>query len=74
MFWNVVFHLGATLLFHEYCPGVVTAVAVYPPLVWLVVRASLREGLIAPRLAAAAWVLAGGFHLWEVGHNVFHAW
>ncbi|MGH9461038.1 MAG: HXXEE domain-containing protein [Vicinamibacteria bacterium] len=74
MLWNTVFHVGATLVFGAYCPGVVTAVFLYPPLVWLMMRSSLSEGLLTPRAATAALALAGVFHFWEVGHNVFRVW
>jgi hypothetical protein len=74
LFWNVVFHAGATVVFGAYCPGLVTAVCVYPPVVYIVSRLCLRDGLLSPPTGFLALGLAGTFHFWEVGHNVFRAW
>ncbi len=43
------------------------AVCVYPLVVWVVTRSAVREGLLRPASFAAALVIAGAFHLWEVG-------
>ena len=74
MFWNVFFHAGATVLCRAYCPGLVTAVCLYPLVVYWVTRAAFRDGLLDAGTAGAALLIAGAFHLWEVGHNVFKAW
>lgn len=74
MFWNVFFHVGATIVFRTYCPGLVTAVALYPLVAYVVTTSAVREGLLEGRSGAAALVIAGVFHSWEVGHNVFKAW
>ena len=74
LFWNVLFHLGATAVFRAYSPGLITALFVYPPVVYLVSRCAYREGLLSLGSWAAALVIGGLFHFWEVGHNVFKAW
>ena len=74
MFWNVFFHAGATVLFGAYCPGLVTALCLYPPVVHVVSRRAFGEGLLNARIGTVALVIAGVFHSLEVGHNVFKAW
>lgn len=74
LFFNTLFHVGATAVTGEYCPGLITALTIYPPLFYLLSRAAFREGLLAGLPAAASFVIASAFHTWEVGHNVFKAW
>jgi len=74
MFWNSFFHAGATIAFRAYCPGLATAVGLYPLVVYAVTSAALREGWLDVRRTGAALLIAGAFHAWEVGHNVFKAW
>jgi len=74
VFFNALFHSGAALYFRAYCPGVITALLLYLPLYWFVSRLAYRERLISTRLALISFILAGGFHAAEVGHNVFKAW
>jgi hypothetical protein len=72
--WNVLFHAGATIVFQAYCPGVITALALYPPVAAVVGALAVREGRLSLAAGAGALVLGGIFHLWEVGHDVFKAW
>lgn len=71
---NALFHLGATLITHRYCPGVLTSIVLYVPLTcWLIVLA-LREGLLPPAMVTIALLIAATFHALEVSHNVFKRW
>ena len=73
-FFNLLFHAGATLVFGVYCPGLITALTVYP-FVWLLVSGSaLREKLLSPPLTIVSLGVAGLFHFADVSHNVFKAW
>jgi len=74
LFFNTLFHAGATVVTHEYCPGVITAVTLYLPIFFLVSSAAWRENLLDLRKLIVVLIVAGSFHLWEVGHNVFKAW
>jgi uncharacterized protein with HXXEE motif len=74
IFWNVVFHAGASVWSQSYCPGVVTAVALYLPLFFVLARLALAEGLIGPHAFAAALVVAAAIHVLDVGHNVLQRW
>jgi hypothetical protein len=74
VFYNTVFHSGATFYFGAYCPGVVTALLFYLPLFWLLSTLAIRENLIGARLWLLSFSIAGVFHAAEVGHNVFKAW
>jgi hypothetical protein len=71
---NALFHLGATLISHRYCPGVITSIVLYVPLTcWLIVLA-LRQGLLPPAMVTTALLLGAAFHTLEVSHNVFKRW
>jgi hypothetical protein len=72
--FNALFHAGATVLKRQYCPGVITALAIYLPLFLFTSRLAWREQLLAPSSFAVALLVAVAFHMWEVGHNVFKAW
>ena len=74
LFFNTLFHAGATLITREYCPGVVTALTLYLPVFFFVSRLAWRENLLDAATLTASLVIAGAFHAWEVGHNVFKAW
>ena len=71
VFFNVFFHAGATAAYGAYSPGLLTALAVYPPLFLFISRRARREGLLSDRQGAAAFVIAGAFHAADVAHNVF---
>jgi len=72
--FNALFHAGASLLTQTYCPGVVTAILIYLPLFILLIERAYAERLLTPLTLAASLLVAGLFHTWEVGHNVFKAW
>lgn len=61
---NGVFHVAATLWFHEYSPGVVTSVLLYGPLFWLASR-RLPRPAGAPRMVGVlvAFLLTGSLWL-----------
>ncbi|MBN8217912.1 MAG: HXXEE domain-containing protein [Spirochaetes bacterium] len=57
---NSFIHISATLLGHEYSPGVVTATALYAPVgVWFLVRWGKRRQLNWKNVMAS--LLVGGF-------------
>lgn len=74
MGWNALFHAGATVAYRAYCPGVVTAVGLYLPLLSVLSFVVLREGVLSPGMLLGAVVVAGVFHAAEVSHNVYQAW
>ena len=72
--FNTAFHLIASVLTRSYCPGMITAVVIYLPLFALITDLAYKEGLLGMESLLATLVIAGVFHTWEVGHNVFKAW
>ena len=72
--FNAVFHVGASVLTRSYCPGMITAVVIYLPLFALITDLAYKEGLLGFGSLLVTLVIAGIFHTWEVGHNVFKAW
>ncbi len=74
LFFNIIFHAGATAVFGAYCPGLLTAITIYPVTFLVVGRQALRENLISSRAAMISFFLAGLFHAADVSHNVFKAW
>lgn len=73
IFFNIFFHAGATAYFGEYCPGLLTALTIYPPLFYLVSRLAFSEGLLNDKLGWISFIIAGVFHAAEVSRNVFKA-
>lgn len=53
-FFNIVFHAGATVVFGAYCPGLITALTIYPVVFFLVSRSALRERLLPVSLAVVS--------------------
>jgi hypothetical protein len=45
LFFNTLFHAGATVVTREYCPGVITALTLYLPIFFFVSRLAWRESL-----------------------------
>jgi hypothetical protein len=74
VFFNTLFHAGASALTKTYCPGVVTAAVIYLPLFVFITKLVLAARILSAVELAAALFIAGVFHAWEVGHNVFKAW
>lgn len=61
---NALYHLGGTLLFRDFSPGLVTAIVLYAPINVLVVRAALQDGWINMRQAALLFI-GGGVLFWS---------
>ena len=74
VFFNSLFHLGATAVSAVYCPGLLTAIVLYLPIFYFLSRLAFREGLLNTGTSILALVIAGVFHFMEVGHNVYKAW
>lgn len=74
VFWNVFFHVGATVYFGTYCPGLITALIIYLPLFAFISRKALNDRLLTSWTAMIVLALSGVFHTLEVGHNVFKVW
>ncbi|HWQ32796.1 MAG TPA: HXXEE domain-containing protein [Blastocatellia bacterium] len=74
VFYNIFFHAGATAWSGAYCPGLLTALTIYPPLFYFVSRLAFSEGLLTNRLGWISLVLAGLVHAADVSRNVFRIW
>jgi uncharacterized protein with HXXEE motif len=74
IFFNILFHAGATAAFGVYCPGLISALTLYPPLFYLVSRRASGEGFLSGNLSWLSFVIAGVFHAADVTHNVFKRW
>jgi hypothetical protein len=72
--FNILFHAGATAAFGVYCPGLITALVLYPPLFVAVSRRAISERLLTSKAALISFVVAGLFHAADVSHNVFQLW
>jgi hypothetical protein len=60
---NAIFHLGATIIFRDFSPGLITAMLLYLPANWLLAQAALREDWVSPRQLGVIF-LAGGILFW----------
>jgi hypothetical protein len=69
--WNPAFHLGTTIAWRRYSPGLVTAVLVFLP-TWLhLTRLALREDRLSRGDVAAGTVAAAAPHATVVAQQVF---
>ena len=69
--FNSLFHAGATAIFGVYCPGLITALVLYPPLLWYLSSTAYHEGLLTRALGFLAFAIAGVIHGIEVAVSVF---
>lgn len=60
---NAIFHIGGTLVFWDFSPGLITAILLYIPANVLIARAALTDGLATPRQMGALFV-GGGLLFW----------
>jgi hypothetical protein len=68
---NGLFHVGATALSGVYCPGLITALVLYPPLFWYLSQVAYRESLLTNTLGVVAFLIAVLIHTVEVATSVF---
>jgi hypothetical protein len=68
---NSLFHVGATAFSGVYCPGLITALLVYPPLYWYLSQLAYREGLLTNTLGVVAFLIAVVIHTVDVATSVF---
>lgn len=60
---NAIFHLGATIVFRDFSPGLITAMVLYVPANWLIAHAALKEDWVSPRQLGVIFI-AGGILFW----------
>ena len=72
--FNTLFHVDASVLTRSYCPGAISAVAIYLPLFAVTTALAYREGLLGMGALIATLVLAGVLSRLGSRHNVFKAW
>jgi len=63
--------VGATAFSGVYCPGLITAVVLYPPLFWCLSQITHREGLLSNTLGLVALLIAVVIHTVDVAMSVF---
>jgi len=68
---NGLFHVGATAFSGVYCPGLITALVLYPPLFWYLSQVAYRDGLLTNTLGVVAFLIALVIHTAEVATSVF---
>jgi Protein of unknown function with HXXEE motif len=71
LLWNPVFHLGTTIAYGEYSPGLVTALALFPGLWLRETRRALRSGRLTRRSVTLAALGGGLLHLSAVRKQVY---
>jgi hypothetical protein len=71
LLWNPVFHIGTTIAYREYSPGLVTALALFPALWWRETRRGLRSGRLSRGRIALAAAAGGALHLAAVRRQVY---
>lgn len=66
-----MFHVGATAFYGAFCPGLITALVLYPPLFSHLGQLAYREGLLTNALGLAAFLIAVVVHTLDVATSVF---
>ena len=69
--FNTLFHSGTTVAYHEYSPGLATAVCGFLPLWWHLSGLARREGLISRSDALRAAGIGGAVHATAVVQQVY---
>ncbi len=69
--FNTVFHVGTTVVYREYSPGLVTAVGGFLPLWWHLSRLAREEGLLGPASELSAAAIGGAVHATAVAQQVY---
>jgi hypothetical protein len=69
--WNTVFHVGTTVAYRSYSPGVVTSVGGFLPLWWRLSCLARGERLLSSRGALAAAAIGGAIHATAVAQQVY---
>jgi hypothetical protein len=69
--WNAGFHVGSTVAFATYSPGLVTSVLLFLPVWWRLTHLALAERLISRRAVAIAALIGGLIHAAVVAQQVF---
>ncbi len=54
-----------------YCPGLITALVLYPPLFWYLSQVAYRDGLLTNILGVVAFLIAVVIHTVDVATSVF---
>ncbi|WP_390914595.1 HXXEE domain-containing protein [Pseudosulfitobacter sp. SM2401] len=63
---NAIFHLGATIVFQDFSPGLITGLLVYLPVNFVILRAALRDGIVTPiQLLVLFFIGAAMFAVFE---------
>jgi hypothetical protein len=68
---NGLFHVAATAFSGVYCPGLITALVLYPSLFWYLSQIAYREGLLTNALGLVAFLIAAVIHAMDVATSVF---
>jgi Protein of unknown function with HXXEE motif len=69
--FNTIFHVGATMAYREYSPGLLTAVAGFLPAWWRLTRLARAEELISTRGNRSATAIGGAVHAVAVVKTVY---
>ena len=71
LFHNALFHMAATAYIGIYSPGLLSAILLYVPVFYHVVKRGYREGLLPNGSAIAVFGVAGIAHAWFVYTQLF---
>lgn len=72
LFWDFLFHLGATVWWGVYSPGLVTATLLYFPVSWFVGRAALADEVLPRSEFAGACGLGAALMAFVIWAGLYH--
>lgn len=61
-FHNALFHIGGTLYFQDFSPGLISSVIIYIPLSFLILKSILREGQLNNLAILMSFIIGGVAH------------
>ncbi len=71
MLCNLLFHLGASIFYRSYSPGVASAVLLFPVLSWYLVSLFSDAGLLHTRVGMLATVIGVATHAVDLASTTF---
>jgi uncharacterized membrane protein len=72
IFWDFLVHLGSTVWLNRYSPGLLTAVLLYYPVSYFVVRAALRDKAISVAGLVSAYAVGFVLIAFVIWQGLFH--
>jgi len=71
---SILLHIGPTLLYREFSPGVLSAVFIYLPAASICLFVAEIDGVLTPSVLLYGFLIGFFFHLWPLVLNLLIPW